>query len=97
MKNRVVVGFVVVVVIVLVGLGLRGRATPVELTEVTVRAVREYVSEDAKTRLADEYMLTMPVMGTVERIPFKVGDVVESGQCVVRVDPFGLEQHVRGV
>ncbi len=95
--KRIVLGAVVMLALVSVALGVRGRAVPVELAQVTAQPVREYISEDATTRLADEYIVAMPVSGTVERIAFKVGDMVAQGQNVARVDPFGLEQQIKGV
>lgn len=74
---------------------LFGRALPVEMISPTVTTVREYVAEDAKTRLADEYVIDMPVAGTLERLELEIGDEVKKGEVIARVDPFSLEQQVR--
>ncbi len=58
------------------------------------RTVREYIAEDAETRLADEYVVDMPVGGTVDRIELEIGDVVERGQIVARVDSYDLERRI---
>ncbi len=95
--RRIVLGALGLLLVVVIILAMRGRAEPVEMTEAAQRVVREYISEDAKTRLDEEYTLAMPVSGTLERIAFKEGDVVEQGQVIARVKPLGLEQRVRGL
>ncbi len=62
-----------------------------------VRDVRAYIAEDGKTRLHDEYVLDMPISGTLERMTLDVGDEVAQGAVVARVDPFSQEQQVKGV
>lgn len=95
--KRLIFGVVVIAVATAVVLVVRGQGIPVEMTQVSSRTVREYVAEDAKTRLDNEYILTMPVAGTLERLELEVGDSVEQGQVVARVDPFILEQQIRGL
>lgn len=57
-------------------------------------AVREFISEDGKTRLDEEYVVTMPIAGRVRRIGLKEGDPVTSGDIVARVDDFELQQRL---
>lgn len=92
--KRVLVGLIVVAIAVAVVAALRPRPLLVEAAEVTVRSVREYISEDAKTRLADEYLVDMPISGTIERIRLDVGDRVEAGECIALIDPFDLQQQI---
>ncbi|GMV99140.1 MAG: hypothetical protein AMXMBFR84_02790 [Candidatus Hydrogenedentota bacterium] len=73
---------------------LRGRGLPVEMAEARVETVREYIAEDAKTRLSDEYIVDMPLTGTVNRIELEVGDKIEAGQCIVQLDTFDWEQQI---
>lgn len=72
----------------------RPRAIAVETAMVTRGVVREYIAEDAKTRLDEEYIVDMPVSGTVERLRLDVGDEVREGECIVNVDPFDLQKRV---
>lgn len=85
----VVLGFAVV--------AFRSPGIPVELTTVAMTSVVEYIAEDAKTRLANEYVIDMPVSGTAQRIELEVGDYVEAGQIVARIDPYDLGQRIREV
>jgi HlyD family secretion protein len=89
----------VITVIGIVGLYLALREPPVAVgfTEVTRQAVREYVAEDGTTRLDDEYIVAMPVMGTLLPLAVEVGDPVEQGQIIAAVDPHELRQQIAGV
>jgi len=60
----------------------------------TVGAVRAFVSEDGKTRLDEEYIVTMPINGRVRRIELKEGNPVTSGDVVARIDDFELRQRL---
>ena len=96
MKRVLTTTVVVLVIAGLIYLILRPRPVPVEIAEATVQTVREYIAEDGKTRLDDEYLIDMPVAGTVRRIGLEVGDAVEQGQTIAQVDDYALEQQVRG-
>lgn len=41
------------------------RGVPVEAAKVTRGDIRQYVDEEAKTRLADTYLMTMPYNGRI--------------------------------
>ena len=76
---------------------LRTQPVEVEIGPPRIQTVFEYITEEAKTRLAQEYLIDMPVAGTLERIPREVGDEVAAGDVLARVDRFDLEQQTRGV
>lgn len=94
MKRIVWIVVAVAVVGAITVMSFLGGAIPVEMLEVSTATVRDYVADDAKTRLADEYIIDMPVSGTVERIQLEVGDDVEQGQVVARIDPYDLKQEI---
>ena len=91
--------WIVIGVVVLGGIALSMRPHPVEVKigHAEKRTVREYIADEAKVRLDKEYLIDMPVAGTVETIVWKVGDVVESGQELARIDPYPIEQQINGV
>ena len=95
--KRIVWGIVILCVVATVAYSVKPRRTPVEMGTPERRNVREYIAEEAKTRLADEYVVDMPVQGTLLRIDLEVGDMVEAGQVVARVDDFDLKQQLLGV
>jgi HlyD family secretion protein len=74
--------------IVLVIIGLRPQAVPVETARVVSGPLRATVSEEGKTRIKQRYVVAAPVSGQLRRIAFKPGAEVEAGVTVVAViDP----------
>lgn len=94
MKRYLIIGFVVLAVAAGAIVAVRGPSVAVEVTQPKAMTVQAYVSEDAKTRLAYEYIVDMPVSGTLERIQLEVGDYVEKGQVIAHVDPSDLEHRI---
>lgn len=76
---------------------LRPQPVIVEIGPVERVDVREYIAEEAKTRLADEYIIDMPDAGLLKRIELEVGDEVEAGQVVASMDTFPIEQQLAGI
>ena len=92
--KRIGIGLVLVVVVGLVVTAMRGQSLVVEMSEVSRETVFEFVVEDAKTRLDDEYMIDMPISGTVERINLEIGEMVMKGDVIATVDPYALKQEI---
>ncbi len=86
-------------VLVLAALIMLLRPTPLEVDVRLVEriTVREYVIEEAKTRLADIYYASMPFSGTVERISLNVGDYVAKGDVLAIIDAFPLQQDIKAL
>jgi HlyD family secretion protein len=84
---------VALVAVSLMGLGYSSwnSGVPVEAAHVARAAVREYVDEEAKTRLAETYLITMPYDGRIEPIELVEGAVVTKGQVVARIKPLDIE------
>ncbi len=72
------------------------RTRPLELPTVqpAVGNVAEFVAEDGRTRLDQEYLITMPITGRIFRIELEEGDPVTSGQVLARIDDFDLRQQL---
>ena len=69
MKKRPYILIVIVVLVAAAGyVAFRPRPIAVETVEVARGTVREYIAEDAKTRLDEEYIVAMPISGTTERL-----------------------------
>ena len=60
---------------------------PVEAAKVRVRAIRELIDEQAKTRLPRVHLVTMPFTGRIEAIELKEGATVKKGQTVAQIVP----------
>ena len=69
--------------------------TPVDSAKVEQRTVQEYIDEEAKTRLAETYRITMPFAGRIEAITLVEGTPVTKGQVVAQVVPKDLELQVQ--
>lgn len=76
---------------------MRPRPVVVECGHPETRTVQEYIAEEAKTRLDLEYLVDMPVSGTLERIAWEEGDEVAAGEVLARVNTYDLEQQIRGI
>lgn len=88
-------------VLVVVGLVVGGAAysaatsaTVVELAPARRADIREFVDEQAVTRLPLTHLITMPFDGRVEAIDLAEGAAVTKGQVVAQVVPFDLELSV---
>ncbi len=81
------------VVISLGGLGVTSltSGTPVEVAAAKPGAVREYIDEEGKTRLAETYLITMPYDGRVEPTELVEGTNVTKGQVVAHISPLDIE------
>lgn len=67
----------------------------VDSARVERKRIREYIDEEAKTRLAETYRMTMPFNARIEAIPLVEGTPVEKGQIVARVIPKDLDLQVQ--
>jgi HlyD family secretion protein len=82
-------GFLVVLGVGVVGaliLALMPQPVPVDLVTVERGTVEVAVEEDGRTHVRDRYLLTTPVAGTLRRIELRVGDRIEEGEVLARID-----------
>lgn len=73
------------------------RALEVEYGEPETRTVKAFIAEDAETQLADLHVIDMPVSGKLESLPWEVGDVVQQGDVLARVESAAIRDQIRGV
>ena len=64
---------------------------PVEAAAAARGAIREYIDEEGKTRLAETYLVTMPYDGRIEPIELIEGTAVTKGQVVAKITPIDIE------
>jgi HlyD family secretion protein len=72
----------------------RTRPQAFETVRPTIGTVREFIVEDGKTRLDQEYLVTMPIDGRVRRIRLEEGDYVTSGDVAARIDDFDVTKQI---
>ncbi|MDE2612291.1 MAG: HlyD family efflux transporter periplasmic adaptor subunit [Burkholderiales bacterium] len=63
------------------------RPLAVELATATVGPFESTIDEDARTRLAERYVVSAPLAARLARITLKEGDEVKSGDVVARLQP----------
>ncbi len=87
-----------IVVIVLLGLLLAyalfggfSSGVPVESAKAKIGPIREFIDEQAKTRLPETYLITMPITGRIEAISLVEGTPVKKDQVVAQIMPRDLE------
>jgi HlyD family secretion protein len=95
--RRLIWGGIIVVIVGVAAFSLRPKPVLVDMGNPELRTVSNYIAEEAKTRLRDDYLIDVPLSGTVQRISLEVGDVVEAGDVIAQIDSFDLEQQIRGV
>lgn len=95
LKRGVIIAGLVAAAAAVAFFSLRGKGVAVDVARAEQRLVREFISEDGETRLADEYIIDMPISGTLERITWDVGDEIKEGELLAQIDPAPLEQQVR--
>lgn len=75
-------------------LGGFSAGTPVRASRVAVRPIRQFIEEQAVTRLPETFQITMPYPGRVQPMRLVEGTPVEQGQIVARIVPRDLELQV---
>ncbi|MCX8037495.1 MAG: efflux RND transporter periplasmic adaptor subunit [Candidatus Sumerlaeia bacterium] len=73
---------------------IKTRPLVLPTVQPAVGDIAEFVAEDGKTRLDQEYIITMPIAGRIFRIELGEGDAVTSGQVLARIDDFDLRQQL---
>ena len=79
-----------IALLVILALALWPRAVKVETATVVRGPMSATVQDRGQTRVVDRYVISSPIAGNLERIPFQAGDVVKAGQVVVRITPASL-------
>lgn len=97
MKSLIVPGLVAAIIGAALVVALRPTPLPVELGAAATAPIREFVGEEARTRLRREYLVAMPDHGDLQRIALMVGDRVEAGDVVARVDDFALQRELAAI
>ena len=69
----------------LITAGLWPQPIPVETAQVKIGSLRATINEEGKTRIKQRYVISAPVTGQLQRIPFKAGAEVQAGQTVLAV------------
>lgn len=67
---------------------LRPSPIPVDLYEIETGTLTVTVNVEGRTRIREVFEISSPIAGTLQRMPYEEGDMVEAGKSVVaRVEP----------
>lgn len=97
MKSYLLPGILAVIFGAALYVALRPAPLLLEIGPAAVGPIREFVGEEARTRLPHEYLIAMPEHGDLLRIPLMVGDRVEAGDVVARLDDFAVQRELAGI
>ncbi len=89
-RKGLIYGLTGLVLLVLVILAFRPQAVAVEVAPVKRGPMSAAVQDRGQTRVLDRYVISSPVAGNLERIPYQAGDAVRKGDVVVRIAPSSL-------
>jgi HlyD family secretion protein len=86
-RRWIIRGLVALVAIAIVVIALLPRAEPVDVVELKRGPMRVEIDGDGRTRLRDQFVVSAPISGELERVDLRVGDSVEKGAVVARLLP----------
>jgi HlyD family secretion protein len=86
-RRRIFLAAIAVAIAVGLFYGFRPQPVAVDLGEVSRGPLRVTVEQEGKTRVIDRYLISAPVAAYAQRIDFDVGDTVEKGEPLVRLEP----------
>ena len=93
--KRILTWTAAIVVALLIAYAVWPRPLEVEVVPCSRGPIEAFVSEEAETRLDDEYVISMPVNGRLLRVNLKEGALVEKGSVIARVDTFEREEQLK--
>ncbi|MBN1239964.1 MAG: efflux RND transporter periplasmic adaptor subunit [Gammaproteobacteria bacterium] len=76
-----------VVVAVLLAFAFRPQPIPVDVARIERGPMRVTVSDEGRTRVRNEYVVSAPVAGRLLRVDYKPGDYAHEGDTVARILP----------
>ncbi|GAJ04239.1 unnamed protein product, partial [marine sediment metagenome] len=88
MKSKIIFGTILILVIVIVGYNyiFKGQELPYEFAEVKKGNVSQEISETGQVKKGEEIKLGFKNVGRIEKIYVEVGQAVESGTFLVKLD-----------
>jgi HlyD family secretion protein len=87
-------GCIVALAVIVFGTDWFSVGKAVETQRATSGPIREFIDEQAKTRLPQTYLITMPITGRIETISLVEGTPIRRGDVVARIVPRDLELSV---
>ncbi|MFA9461029.1 efflux RND transporter periplasmic adaptor subunit [Thiohalorhabdus methylotrophus] len=86
-RKRLIGGTAGLLLAVALAYGFWPRPLPVDTAVVSRGPLRETIEQEGQTRVRDRFVVAAPVTGRLVRHDWEVGDRVEKGQELLRIDP----------
>ena len=90
-RRRIFLGLLAVLIAAGLFYGFRPQPVAVDLGTATRGPLRVTVEQEGKTRVVDRYVISAPVAAYAQRIDFDVGDTIQTGEALVRLEPLRAE------
>lgn len=84
-------GLIGVAAMVVIAMALRPQPVWVDAATATRQPLEVTIVEEGRTRVQDRYVVSAPVAGYLRRIELEVGERVEQGQLLTRLEPLRSE------
>lgn len=94
-RRRIALVVAAVLLLLLLVLLLWPEAVEVDAAPVTRGPLRVTVVDDGVTRVQNRYVVSAPITGQLQRIPYEEGDAVARGETVARIEPSPLDPRER--
>ena len=86
-KTMLVSGAVAAALVALLAWAFAPRPVEVEVAEATMGPFETTVDEDARTRVADRYVVSAPLAARLQRLSLREGDAVAAGDLLATLLP----------
>lgn len=86
-RKRILLIVLAALVVAVVVIGFLPESQPVQTATVRRGPLQVIVEEEGETQVENRYIIASPVPAFVRRIEWEVGDPVEQGQALVRLEP----------
>jgi len=86
-RTMIIGGTVAVALVALLAWAFAPRPVEVEVAQASVGPFETTVDEDARTRLADRFVVSAPLAGRLQRVTLREGDAVAAGDAVATLLP----------
>ncbi|WP_206046938.1 efflux RND transporter periplasmic adaptor subunit [Mangrovimicrobium sediminis] len=78
---------VLLAIVAALAYGFRPQPRLVDIAVASRAPMQVSIQEEGRTRVIDRYVITAPVAGTVCRVDLDVGDPIEKGEVLARINP----------
>lgn len=86
-KKQILLTLAAIIIIALVVWGFWPTSIPVRVEQASIAPLEVTIEEEGKTRVIDRYTVSAPVTGYSLRLPYEVGDTINTEQALLHIQP----------